>query len=336
MADTAKTTAPETRPDTRPESRPGRRPEGEGTDIPVDGWVDRWMPAPLRPYARLMRLDRPIGTWLLLFPCWWSLALAMEHLAWSWGSAGRLALLFALFGLGALVMRGAGCTYNDIVDRDFDVSVERTRTRPIPSGQVSVAQAVLFMAGLMAIGLAILLSFNRFAILLGAASLLVVFTYPLAKRVTYWPQFVLGLAFNWGALLGWAAVQGSLGWPAVALYVGGIAWTLGYDTIYAHQDKEDDLLVGVKSSALKLGDKTRPWLFGFYAVAAALFALAGWLDGLGPWFYAGLGLGAAQLAWQAARVDIKNPADCLAKFKSNRLFGWLVLGGLFADLAARA
>jgi 4-hydroxybenzoate polyprenyltransferase len=307
----------------------------EGTDMPTRSWIDR-LPRALRPYARLMRLDRPIGTWLLLFPCWWSLALAPDKLAWSWQSAGRLAWLYLLFGLGAVIMRGAGCTWNDVTDRDFDAAVERTRTRPIPSGQVSVTQALLFMGLQMLAGLAILLQFNGFAVGVGAASLAVVFTYPLMKRVTYWPQIFLGLAFNWGALLGWAAVRGDLGWPAVVLYVAGIFWTLGYDTIYAHQDKEDDILIGVKSTALKFGANTRPWLFGFYAVALVLTAVAAWLDGLGWPFYAALGLGALQLLWQAVRIDLDDPADCLRKFKSNRLYGWLILGGLFADLLAHS
>lgn len=307
-----------------------RRPDG--TDLPRGNWVDRLLPAFARPYARLMRLDRPIGTWLLLFPCWWSVALGLDTLTWAWASAGRAVLLFALFGAGAMIMRGAGCTYNDIVDRDFDGRVERTRTRPIPSGQVPVRRAVIFLLAQLTAAFGILLTFNTFTIGLGVASLSLVFTYPLMKRITYWPQVVLGLAFNWGALMGWASVNGGLGWPPAVLYVAGIFWTLGYDTIYAHQDKEDDVLIGVKSTALKLGAASRPFLFLFYAAAAALMGLAGWLDGLGPWFYAGLGLGAVQLAWQAWRVDTDDAADCLRKFKSNRLFGWLVLGGLFADL----
>ncbi len=314
-----------------------RNTEGliSGTDMPAQGWVDRLLPRALRPYAKLMRLDRPIGTWLLLWPCWWSLVFALETAP----STGRewlyLAWLYVLFGVGAMVMRGAGCTYNDIVDRDFDAKVERTRTRPIPSGQVSVKGAILFMLALLLVGLAILLRLNWYAVALGAASLLLVFTYPLMKRITYWPQFVLGLAFNWGALLGWAAVAGGLGWAPVLLYIGGIAWTLGYDTIYAHQDKEDDILVGVKSTALKLGTATRPWLAGFYAAAVILFAAAGIADGLGWPFYAALALGAVQLAWQVAAVDLDDAADCLVKFKSNRYFGWILVGGLFADLLAR-
>ncbi len=298
------------------------------TDIPAAHWIDRALPRAARPYARLMRLDRPIGTWLLLFPCWWSVALGTlapdREMAWR----------FALFALGAVVMRGAGCTWNDITDREFDARVARTRTRPIASGEVSVRRAVLFLAAQLALGLLILLQFNAYTVWLGVASLVVVVLYPLAKRVTYWPQFGLGLAFNWGALMGWAAVNGSLGPPALLLYAAGIFWTLGYDTIYAHQDKEDDLIVGVKSSAIRLGRATRPFLFGVYGAAIALMAWAGGTMGFGWPFHAGLALAAAQLLWQAARVDIDDPADCLAKFKSNRLFGWLVLGGLLAEHAA--
>ncbi len=306
-----------------------------GTDMPAQGWVDRLLPRALRPYAKLMRLDRPIGTWLLLWPCWWSLVFALEKAPASGSEWLALAWLYVLFGVGAMVMRGAGCTYNDIVDRDFDAKVERTRTRPIPSGQVSVRQAIFFMLALLGVGLAILLQLNWYAVALGAASLLLVFTCPLMKRITYWPQFVLGLAFNWGALLGWAAVAGGLDWAPALLYIGGIAWTLGYDTIYAHQDKEDDILVGVKSTALKLGAATRPWLAGFYTAAVALFAAAGLADGLGWPFYVALALGAVQLAWQVADVALHDAADCLVKFKSNRWFGWILVTGLFAELLAR-
>ncbi len=311
-----------------------RNPQGliAGTDMPAAGWVDRLLPPALRPYAKLMRLDRPIGTWLLLWPCWWSLVFALEKAPATGREWLHLAWFYALFGVGAMVMRGAGCTYNDIVDRDFDAKVERTRTRPIPSGQVSVKAAIIFIFAQLGVGLAILLQFNLYAVALGAISLLLVFTYPLMKRITYWPQFVLGLAFNWGALLGWAAVAGSLGWAPALLYIGGIAWTLGYDTIYAHQDKEDDILVGVKSTALKLGAATRPWLAGFYAAAIVLFAAAGIADGARWPYYVALALGAVQLAWQVADVDLDDAADCLVKFKSNRYFGWILVAGLFADL----
>ena len=306
-----------------------------GTDMPAQGWVDRLLPAALRPYAKLMRLDRPIGTWLLLWPCWWSLVWALDRAPASGREWLHLAWLYVLFGVGAVVMRGAGCTYNDIVDRDFDAKVERTRTRPIPSGQVSVKQAIAFIVLQLAVGLAILLQLNWLAVALGAASLLLVFTYPLMKRVTYWPQFVLGLAFNWGALLGWAAVTGALAWAPALLYAGGIAWTLGYDTIYAHQDKEDDILVGVKSTALKLGAQSRRWIAGFYIAAVAFFAAAGVADGRDWPFFTALALGALQLAWQVADGDLDDAADCLVKFKSNRYFGWILVAGLFADLLLR-
>ena len=291
-------------------------------DIRTGDWADRYAPPALRPYIRLARLDRPIGTWLLLFPGWWAIALAAR--GWQdWR-------LIVLFGIGATAMRGAGCTLNDIADRDFDGRVERTRTRPIPSGAVSLRQAWLFMAAELAVGAAVLFSLNRAAILLGFLVLLLIATYPFMKRITYWPQFFLGLNFNWGALLGWAAVRGRIEMPAVLLYIGGICWTLGYDTIYAHQDKEDDVRIGVKSSALALGEGTRPWLFLFYAGAVALWAAAGRVAGMGALYWLALALVALQLAWQAATVDIDNSADCLRKFRSNRWTGWLLLCGMIA------
>ena len=293
------------------------------SDIPRGGWVDRLLPGAWRPYARLARLDRPIGTWLLLFPCWWSIAFASPEPL----SRESLAL-FALFGIGALVMRGAGCTFNDICDRDFDARVARTRDRPLPSGQVTVRGALVFLAVLLAAGLAILLALEPFAIAIGAASLVLVFTYPLSKRVTYWPQFVLGLAFNWGALLGWAAVREEISLAPVLLYAGGIFWTLGYDTIYAHQDRRDDPAAGVKSTARRLGLDSKPWLYAFYLAAAALFAATGHAVGLGWIFYAGLALAVLQLVWQVAAVDLDAPKDCLAKFRSNRLFGWTLLASV--------
>ncbi|MBM3524933.1 MAG: 4-hydroxybenzoate octaprenyltransferase [Alphaproteobacteria bacterium] len=288
--------------------------------------MTRLLPRAAVPYARLARIDRPIGTWLLLFPCWWGLALASPGWPSPW--------LFAVFALGAFVMRGAGCTYNDIVDRDFDGRVARTADRPIPSGAVSVRQALVFLLAQLLLGLVILLNLNRATVLLGVTSLALVFTYPLMKRVTWWPQFFLGLAFNWGALMGWAAVTGSLGWAPVLLYLGGIAWTLGYDTIYAHQDKEDDALIGVKSSARRLGDRTRQALWAFYAAAVALFGASIAAAGLAWPAWIGLGGVALQLAWQAAKIDTDSPADCLAKFKSNRLAGWLLLAGIVAGRLA--
>ncbi len=295
---------------------------GAASDMPRGGWVESWLPAAVRPYARLMRLDRPIGSWLLLFPCWWGLALAGD--GWpDW----RPALLFAI---GAIIMRGAGCTYNDLVDREFDAKVARTALRPIPSGRVSVRQALVFLAAQLLAGLAILLTFNGFTIGLGIASLALVFTYPLMKRVTYWPQAFLGLTFNWGALMGWSVATGGLDWPALALYAGAIAWTLHYDTIYAHQDKEDDALIGVKSTALKLGAATKPWLIAFSALAILLLGLAFALVGLGWPAWVALAATALHLAWQIRAVDLDDPADCLAKFRANRWIGWILLIGILA------
>lgn len=291
-------------------------------DIPVGNWIDRWVPPAARPYLRLARLDRPIGTWLLLFPCWWSAALAAENWPDWW--------LFVLFAVGSVVMRGAGCTINDIADHKFDAQVARTAARPIPSGAVSLRQAAAFLVLQLGLGLAILAQLNGFAIALGVASLLLVFPYPFMKRITYWPQAWLGLTFNWGALLGWAAVTGELALAPVLLYGAGILWTLGYDTIYAHQDKDDDALIGVKSTALRLGSATPRWLVGFYTIALALIAASGWSAGLGWAFYPLLALAAGQLYWQVFAGNIDDTADCLTKFKSNRYFGWLLLIAIIA------
>ena len=292
------------------------------SDIVAGDWVDRWLPRWAEPYARLARLDRPIGTWLLLFPGWWGIALAGPRWPNPW--------LMLLFAVGAVAMRGAGCTLNDIADRDYDGQVARTRLRPIPSGRVTVWQAALFMAAQLAVGATILFSLNRPSILLGVAVLVLIGTYPFMKRITYWPQLFLGLNFNWGALIGWTAVTGSLAWPALCLYAGGIFWTLGYDTIYAHQDKEDDARIGVKSSALALRGRTRPFLFLFYALALLLWGAGGGTAGLGGLFWLGLVGSGMQLIWQAARVDTENPSDCLDKFRSNRFVGWLLLAGIVA------
>jgi len=292
------------------------------SDIHQGDWVDRWLPRWAEPYARLARWDRPIGTWLLLFPGWWGIALA--------GPRWPDPLLLLLFAVGAVAMRGAGCTLNDIADREYDGKVARTRFRPLPSGRVSVPQAILFMLAQLAIGAAVLFSLNRTCWLLGIGVLGLIGTYPFMKRITYWPQLFLGLNFNWGTLLGWTAVTGTVGWPPLLLYASGIFWTLGYDTIYAHQDKEDDARIGVKSSALALGENTRAFLFIAYGAAAVLWALAGVTAGLGFWFRLGLALATVQLFWQAARVDIHNPRDCLDKFRSNRLVGWLLFAGIVA------
>ncbi len=301
-------------------------------DAPPGNWVDRLAPAAVKPYLRLARFDRPIGAWLLLFPAWWGQALAEL----STGRPHPNLWYLALFLLGAFVMRGAGCTYNDIVDRDFDARVARTAARPIASGQVSVAQAFIFLAALCLLGLGVLLQFNLFTVVLGASSLLLIAVYPFAKRFTFWPQLVLGLTFKWGALVGWAAVTGSLALPALLLYAGSVLWTIGYDTIYAHQDKEDDALVGLKSTALRFGDATRRWLAGFYAGAVLLWGVAGLMAGGRLAFLLALTLAAVQLAWQVATLDTRDGGNCLARFKSNRWVGWLLLLGLVGDMGLAA
>jgi len=300
---------------------PNSVPPGTASDIRTDGWIARATPGPLRPYLYLMRLDRPYGAWLLLLPCWWSVGLAANG---TWPDVTVL----GLFALGAFIMRGAGCVMNDIVDRDLDAQVARTANRPIPSGRVSVRQAVLFLAFLGVLGLGILVQFNTFAIGVGVASLVTVIVYPYMKRYTYWPQAFLGLSFNWGALLGWAAVQGSLGAAPGALYVAGILWTLGYDTIYAHQDKEDDILAGIKSTALRLGAATRDWLVFFYGGALVMIGFSGWLAGLGWSFYPALVPAAAHVSWQILTLDINDPRNCLTRFKANRDFGLLVFAAV--------
>ncbi|HUR43681.1 MAG TPA: 4-hydroxybenzoate octaprenyltransferase [Aestuariivirga sp.] len=291
-------------------------------------WADHYLPRGLRPYARLARLERPIGWWLLLLPCWWGLMLAQIG-----EGPGRPNLWYALlFLIGAIAMRGAGCTLNDIIDRDFDARVARTRSRPIPSGQVSVGQAIAFLLALCIVGLLVLVQFNRFTIVLGASSLGLAAIYPFMKRVTYWPQLFLGLAFNWGALVGWSAVQGHLSWPPILLYLGGICWTLAYDTIYAHQDKEDDLLIGVKSTALKFGDATLPWLAGFFTLALLLLASAFLLAGASPIVFVGVAGAALQGAWQVWRFRAEDPQRCLEIFRSNRIFGLIITAFLLLDI----
>jgi 4-hydroxybenzoate polyprenyltransferase len=285
-------------------------------------------PEAARPYLRLIRADRPIGVWLLLWPCWISITLA----AVAHGAAPSLWLL-GLFALGAYVMRGAGCTVNDIADRDIDAKVARTATRPLPSGDVSLLQAVIFLGALLLVGLIVLLQLHPTAIWLGVASLGLVAAYPFMKRITYWPQAWLGLTFNWGALMGWAAATGEVSWTAVLLYLGGIAWTLGYDTIYGHQDKEDDLLVGVKSTSIKFGGRTKPWLYGFYAAAVLFWGLA-LADGGAAWpAWVALAAVAGQFAWQVRTLDIGAPRNCLARFKSNHTVGLILFLGLLGAAA---
>jgi 4-hydroxybenzoate polyprenyltransferase len=296
------------------------------TAAPADAvsgnWVDRHAPEGLRPYLRLMRADRPVGTWLLLLPCWQGLALGAIV-----EPPLRMTLVWyaLLFGLGAVVMRGAGCAYNDIADRDIDAKVARTAMRPIPAGQISLKQAWMFLIALSLIGLCVLLQFNRTTILLGLSSLALVAAYPFMKRITWWPQAWLGLTFNWGALMGYSSVAGEIGVSALLLYASGVAWTLGYDTIYAHQDKEDDALIGVKSSARRLGAQTKTALAGFYAAALVLAALAYLVGGAPP---AGLLLfviAAAHFRWQIKAADIDNPQSCLTVFRTNREAGFHML-----------
>ncbi len=309
---------------------PASPPLTTGTlpDAAPRNWVNRLAPAAWQPYLQLMRLDRPIGAWLLLFPCWWGQALAEDAIGRTHPNAAYLALFFA----GAFVMRGAGCTYNDMVDKDYDAAVARTAARPIPSGRVSMAGARLLLAAQCLAGLLLLLQLNAFTIRLGAASLLLVAIYPFMKRFTYWPQLVLGLAFSWGALLGWSAITAALAPAPIALYAGAVSWTIGYDTIYAHQDKEDDLLVGLKSTALKFGAATKVWIGAFYAGAACCWAAAGALAGARVLYFVALALAGAQLAWQVLTLKPDDPGNCLTRFISNRLVGWMLLIGLAADM----
>lgn len=302
-------------------------PEARVADALPDHWADRLLPARLRTYARLMRLERPIGWWLLLLPCWWGLALG--QIAWGGGLPSPWYAL--LFLVGAIIMRGAGCTLNDIADRNFDGRVERTRLRPIPAGQVSVKAAFAFLILLCLLGLVVLLQFNWFTVFTGAASLIVVAVYPFMKRITYWPQAVLGLAFNWGALVGWTAVHGSLSLAPLLLYAGGIFWTLAYDTIYAHQDKEDDAMIGLKSTALKFGDTSIWWLGLFFFLALALIDAAIWLSGGSLISHVGIAAAAMHVAWQLARFDPSNSARCLELFRSNRIFGLIITLALLLD-----
>ncbi|XP_061673035.1 4-hydroxybenzoate polyprenyltransferase, mitochondrial [Syngnathoides biaculeatus] len=282
-------------------------------------------PGPVQPYLRLMRLDKPIGTWLLYLPCTWSIALAAEP-----GCLPDLGML-GLFGTGAVLMRGAGCTINDMWDEDFDKKVSRTATRPIACGDVSRLQALVFLGGQLSLALGVLVCLNYYSIALGAASLSLVVTYPLMKRVTYWPQLVLGLAINWGALLGWAAVRGACDWSVcLPLYFSGVMWTLTYDTIYAHQDKEDDVKVGVKSTALRFGEQTKPWLCGFTAAMMAGLVMAGVHAEQTLPYYVSLAAVTFHLMHQISTLDMDKPEDCWKKFVSNRNLGLVLLLGIIA------
>ena len=297
-------------------------PVGPVADAVRGHWVDTRAPAWARPWLRLSRLDRPIGTWLLLIPCWWGLMLAILHT----GTAGWRDLWIAVAcAIGALLMRGAGCTWNDITDRDIDAQVARTRSRPLPSGQVTVRGALVWMAVQAALAACILYTYNWLAVGLGVASLALVAIYPFAKRFTWWPQVFLGLAFNWGALLAWAAHAGEVPPAAVALYAAGIAWTLYYDTIYAYQDIEDDALIGVKSTARLFGDNSRAWLWGFFGLTLVLFALAVVLahaEAGRPLAFvvalAGVWAMGLHMGWQMRQLNLEDPDSCRTTFWSNR------------------
>lgn len=283
-----------------------------------------WLPEKFRPYALLMRLDRPIGTWLLLLPAWWALLIAGAH-----------PLYFVMFGLGAVVMRGAGCLINDLCDRDIDRKVERTRNRPLAAGTVTPKQALKFLAVLLLIGLAILLTLGWLAIGLGVFSLVLIVVYPLMKRITWWPQAFLGLTFNWGVLMGAAAVMDRLPPWAFTLYAGGVLWTLAYDTLYAHADVVDDALIGVKSTALRLGDQSRFFISAFYLAAYVLLLISGLVAQMGWGFYVASLLILIQVSLLMARWQQKDPASCISAFRANRLTGFLVLLAIAAGLLSR-
>lgn len=289
------------------------------TDIAQTGWVQN-LPERLRPFALLARLDRPIGTWLLLFPCWWGLALAHStDIDW-----------YVLFGIGALVMRAAGCTLNDIWDRKLDGEVERTRGRPLPSGQVTLIEAILFFVALCLIGFGIAAALGWLAIRLAIGIMALVVIYPLMKRVTWWPQLFLGLAFNWGAIIGWAVATDGLNLPAFLLYAAGICWTLAYDTIYAHQDKTDDERLGIKSTARLWGYDSPRWIAGFYAATIILIIAAGFLAEHGWAVVVAGAVAGLVFVWQLATLDLDSPANCLTRFKSSQAIGWIILIGLLA------
>jgi len=277
---------------------------------------------PIAPYLKLMRISNPIGTWLLLWPCYWSIALATA------GNSLPDYKLLALFGVGAFVMRGAGCTVNDLVDRNLDKKVERTQNRPLANGEISTFRAVTFLGAQLSVGLGVLLCLNNYSIILGASSLLLVGMYPFMKRITHWPQFVLGLTFNWGTLLGYSAVVGYCDWAIVLpLYVAGVSWTLVYDTIYAHQDKHDDILIGIKSTALHFGEKTKSWLTFFSSTTIGGLVLSGIMASQSWPYFACVALGSVHLAWQIKSVNLDDKADCMAKFVSNKWFGGVIFAG---------
>jgi 4-hydroxybenzoate polyprenyltransferase len=304
-------------------------------DAPSNNWVYRVLPRSLWPHAQLARWDRPIGWQLLMWPCFWSAALAANVASGTgvW-SPPLMVWHLVLFMAGAIAMRGAGCTWNDLVDYKIDAQVARTRSRPLPSGRISRRAAAIFLVAQALFGFLVLIQFNAFAILLGIASLGVVAIYPFAKRFTDWPQFFLGLAFSWGALMGWAAQFGGLSVEPVLLYGAAICWTIGYDTIYAHQDKEDDALVGVRSTARLFGESTKLWLVVFYGIFAALALGAFFVSGVAWPAYAGLAVAVLVLGWQIRVIDIDDADQCLSLFKLNSRVGLILFLGLCAALLA--
>jgi 4-hydroxybenzoate polyprenyltransferase len=309
---------------------------GRVHDAPSNNWVYRVLPRPVWPYAQLARWDRPIGWQLLMWPCFWSAGLAANAAATlGMFSLSRFVFHLILFFIGAVAMRGAGCTYNDIIDHDIDMEVARTRSRPLPSGRVTRLQAKVFMVLQALAGLVVLLQFNGFSIFLGVFSLVFVAVYPFAKRFTDWPQFFLGLAFSWGAVMGWSAEFGTVGMAAIVLYLGAIAWTIGYDTIYAYQDREDDELIGVRSTARRFGEHPRPWLFALYGLTVFLLFVSLALAGAGFLAYIGLLVAAVMLFYQILVLDIHDTTQCLALFKFNGVVGLIVFVGLCAALLVR-
>ncbi len=297
-------------------------------DAHTHNWSDKWLPNHLKPYFRLMRLDRPVGVWLLLWPCFWGQILAISEMT-------RLNIDYSLahslyhsllFFIGAIIMRGAGCAYNDLVDYKYDKQVKRTKNRPLPAGHISTKQAKYFLLGLLIAGFFILIQYNWYTFFVGAASLILVATYPWMKRYTYWPQAFLGLAFNWGALLGFTSITGYLSLPALLLYLAGIFWTIGYDTIYAHQDKDDDIMIGLKSTAILFGSKTKIWLSILYGLTSICFTTAGLLSGLGSSFIILMAIVALHFFWQIAKLKLDDVDLCLALFKSNILLGGIMTG----------
>lgn len=291
----------------------------KNSDIPKNNWVDRIAPIAARPYLRLARIDRPIGTWLLLLPGWWALSIAPK--------AGGLPdpFLFLLFGAGAILMRAAGCIINDLFDRKFDSSVARTANRPLASGDISISHACIFLVVLFTLSLLILVQFNRLSVIIGFLSLVLIIPYPLMKRITYWPQAWLGLTFNWGAILGWTAINNEITISTLLLYSAGFFWTLSYDTIYAHQDKIDDLIIGIKSTARLFGNKSRFYIGLFFFISLLLLLLCGFFSNLSWPYYIGLLLAALQAAWQTFTINFDDPKSCLLYFKSNRDFGLIIL-----------